>query len=261
MPFSRLALCAAALSLCAVLSPASAQEAKDKQYVLDVGAGLMAQPRYPGSDETIFVPYPLFSAGRVYVPGFGEVEGGDSVRRLSIYPSFNFIGKRDHSDSNELKGMKDVDWAVEAGIGIAYRYDWIRGFAEVREGFNGYTGQVAQFGVDFIASPTEDLELMIGPRASWGSDGYMETYFGVTNKEAANSPNYNKAYNADAGFSTVGLAGNARYNLTDKWKLHVLAGWDRLIGDAGDSPIVKEGNENQFYGGAGVTYEFAFDLF
>ncbi|WP_421695447.1 MipA/OmpV family protein [Aestuariivirga sp.] len=261
MQLSRFAFSSALVALLAVPSAASAQEANQKQYVMDLGAGLMAQPRYPGSDETIFVPYPLFAVGRFFVPGVGEFDEKNNVRRLTVYPSFNFIAKRDHSDSNELKGMEDVDWSIEAGLGVAYRYDWIRGFVEVRQGFNGYSGQVAQFGVDFIANPTEDLELLIGPRASWGSDGYMETYFGITNKEAANSPNYNKSYNADAGFNSVGIAANARYDLTDKWKLHLLAGWDRLIGDAGDSPIVKEGSENQFYGGAGITYEFAFDVF
>jgi outer membrane protein len=261
MTFSRLACCAAALSLFAMLTPADAEEANKRQYEIDLGAGLIAQPRYPGSDETIYVPYPLFVVGRIFVPGIGQIEEDGGVRRVSIYPSFNFIGKRESSESNELEGMEDVDWALEAGIGVAYRHDWIRGFVEVRQGFNGYSGQVAQFGVDVIANPTEDLELLIGPRANWGSDDYMETYFGITSGEAADSPNYDSSYDAGAGFNSVGLAASARYDLTDKWKLHALAGWDTMIGDAADSPIVKEGSVNQFYGGAGVTYRFAFDLF
>lgn len=261
MKLTRLACCAAALPFMAMLSPAQAEGVKDHQYVIDLGGGLMAQPRYPGSDETIMVPYPLIAVGKFFVPGYGQIDGENSTRRLTVYPSFNFIGKRDASASNELEGMKDVDWALEAGLGVSYRYDWIRGFMEIRQGFNGYSGQVAQFGADVIASPTEDLEVRFGPRAGWGSQNYMETYFGITAKEADASPVYDKSYKADAGFNTVGLAGSATYNLTETWKLHGLAGWDRLIGDAGDSPIVKEGSENQFYGGAGLTYEFGFDLF
>lgn len=259
-PF-RFALCAAVLPLLANVAPAAAEEVKDYQYVLDLGGGVMAQPRYPGSDETIFVPYPLIAVSKFFVPGYGQIDENTSTRRLTFYPSFNFIGKRDASKSNELKGMKDVDWALEAGLGISYRYDWIRGFAEIRQGFNGYSGQVAQFGIDLIGNPTEELELRFGPRAGWGSENYMETYFGITSKEAARSPLYNDAYKADAGFNTVGLAGSATYDLTERWKLHGLAGWDRLVGDAGDSPLVKAGSENQFYGGAGLTYRFGFDLF
>jgi outer membrane scaffolding protein for murein synthesis (MipA/OmpV family) len=243
------------------MTPAMADETTDKQYVLDLGVGVMAQPRYPGSDETIFVPYPLIAVGKFFVPGYGDVGGGNEIRRLSVYPSFNFIGKRDAGDSNELEGMKDVDWSLEAGLGVAYRYDWLRGFVEVRQGFNGYSGQVAEFGFDVIGNPTEKMEVMVGPRAGWGSDDYMQTYFGITAKEAAKSPNFDRAYDASAGFSTVGVAANASYDLSDKLTLRVRGGWDRLIGDAGNSPLVKEGSANQFYGGVGLTHEFSFDLF
>ena len=257
----RLLVLAAALPVIAASQPATAQEVMDRQYVLDLGAGILAQPRYPGSDETIFVPYPLIAVSKFFVPGYGSVGDERKTRGLTVYPSFNFIGKRDSSASNELEGLDDVDWALEAGLGVSYRYDWIRGFAEVRQGFNGYSGQVAQFGIDLIGNPTEDLEVRFGPRAGWGSQNYMDTYFGINAKEAADSPLYDKAYKADAGFNTVGLAGSATYDLNERWKLHALAGWDRLIGDAGDSPIVKEGSEDQFYGGAGLSYRFAFDIF
>ncbi len=261
MTLSRLTVLSAALPLLGLLSPASAQSGQDHQYVLDLGAGVMAQPRYPGSDETIFVPYPLIAVSKFFLPGYGQIDENASTRRLSIYPSFNYIGKRNSSDSNELQGLDDVDWALEAGLGVSYRYDWIRGFAEVRQGFNGYSGQVAQFGIDLIGNPTEDLELRFGPRAGWGSKNYMDTYFGINASEATASPLYDKAYKAEAGFDTVGLAGSATYDLTDDWKLHALVGWDRLVGDAGNSPIVKEGSENQYYAGTGITYRFAFDLF
>lgn len=254
-------LCAAAVLLAAAMPAAAEDAAGHKQYEFDIGAGLMAKPRYPGSDEVIAVPFPLIAVSRFYVPGYGQViDGEQSVRRFSIYPSFNFNGKRDASASNELEGMKDVDWAVEVGLGAAYRYDWIRGFVEVRQGFNGYSGQVAEFGLDAIFDPTERLELMVGPRAGWGSDGYMSTYFGITSNEAAKSPVYDKPYHASAGFNTVGIAATSAYELTDRTKLYLRGGWDRLIGEAGDSPIVKEGSENQFYGGAGLTYKFSFDI-
>ena len=261
MTRTRLAVLAAALPVMALFTPAHAQSVEDRQYVLDLGAGVLAQPRYPGSDETIFVPYPLIAVSKFFLPGYGQIEEDGNTRRLTIYPSFNYIGKRNSADSNELKGLDDVDWALEAGLGISYRYDWIRGFVEVRQGFNGYSGQVANFGIDLIADPTEDLELRFGPRAGWGSQDYMKTYFGVTSQEAAASPLYDKSYKADAGFNTVGLAGTATYNLDERWKLHALVGWDRLVGDAGNSPIVKAGSENQFYAGTGLTYRFAFDLF
>jgi outer membrane protein len=261
MKVPNISLIAAGLMLAAAQPVAAEDAAGQHQYEFDLGVGLMAKPRYPGSDEVIAVPFPLIAVSRFFVPGLGQViDGEESQNRFTLYPSFNFNGKRDASASNELEGMKDVDWAVEVGLGAAYRYDWIRGFVEVRQGFNGYSGQVAEFGVDAIFDPTERMELMIGPRAGWGSDGYMSTYFGITSKEAANSPVYNKAYDAEAGFNTVGLAATGSYELTERTKLYLRGGWDRLIGEAGDSPIVKAGSENQFYGGAGLTYKFRFSL-
>lgn len=256
----RTAFCAALLI--AVAQPALADDS-GAEYVFDAGAGLMAKPRYPGSDEVIAVPFPIISVSKFFVPGIGEVIDADktnATRRFSIYPSFNFIGRRESSDSNELEGMKDVDWALELGVGLAYRHDWLRGFVEVRQGFNGYSGQVADFGLDVIANPTEDLQLMVGPRASWGSENYMKTYFGISQSDADDSPIYASAYEADAGFNSLGIAATASYALTEDITFHMQGGWDRLIGDAGDSPIVKEGSENQFYGGAGFTYRFRLDI-
>lgn len=251
----------AALLLTAVVPAMAEDDLSTKQYVLDLGAGLMYQPKYPGADEMIAVPFPLISVGRFFIPGIGDMIDSDApLRKFSVYPSFGFNGKRESSDSNELKGTDDVDWALELGLGVAYRYDWIRGFAEVRQGFNGYSGQVADFGVDFIANPTEDLQLMVGPRASWGSADYMKTYFGVSAKEATVPGSILEEFDADPGFNRLGVAATASYGITDRTTFHVRAGWDRLIGDAADSPIVKEGSENQYYVGAGISYRFGFDL-
>ena len=251
-----------ALALLLAAAPAAlAEDTSNDQYVFDLGVGVMAKPRYPGSDEVIAVPFPIISVGKFFIPGVGDVIDADPrVKRFSLYPSFNFNGRREASDSNELEGMKDVDWALEVGLGAAYRHDWLRGFVEVRQGFNGYSGQVADFGLDVIFNPSEDLEVMVGPRAGWGSDDYMKTYFGITSEEADDSPVYDNSYDADAGFNTVGVAATASYDLTEDVTFHLRGGWDRLIGDAADSPIVKEGSENQFYGGAGLSYEFGFSL-
>lgn len=253
---------ALALSSPALADATSDGTASARQYVLNLGLGGMLQPKYPGADEYIVVPYPLIAVSRFYVPGFGQVAGGgETIRGISIYPSFDFFGERKASESNDLEGTKTVEWAAELGVGVAYRHDWLRGFVELRQGFNGHTGQVANFGVDFIADPTEDLKLSLGPRATWSSSGFMDTYFGVTAAEAAASGGSLTAYNAGSGFRSVGVATRASYGLTDDWTLHVQGGYDRLVGNAADSPITKLGNANQFTLGAGFTYRFAFDVF
>jgi len=157
----------------------------EKQFVVSVGLGGLWQPRYPGADDYLLSPFPIITFDRLFVPGFGQVvDWKTKTRGFGFYPFFSFIGERKASDSPDLIGTKPVDWAVEAGLGVRYRYDWIRGFAEIRQGFNGYSGQYGTLGLDFIVEPTERMELIFGPRVNFGSEGYTDTYFGVTAAEA-----------------------------------------------------------------------------
>jgi outer membrane protein len=233
-----------------------------KQYVIDLGVGAMYKPKYPGADAYQVYPFPLIRFSRFYIPILDTSIDGDAPKSgFSIYPSFDFNGKRNSSDSAELKGTRDVDWALELGLGVSYQYDWMRGFVELRQGINGHTGQVADFGIDMITNPTERLGIVFGPRLSWGSSDYMDTYFGVTAAEAAVNGSVLSPYDAGSGFKSFGMVARANYGLTDNTTLHLQAGWDRLIGDAADSPIAKVGSENQLSIGAGISYKFAFDIF
>lgn len=260
-----LSLVSAAI-LAASVPGAQAQDGQDErpmpatQFVIDLGAGVAVQPEYPGSEDYLAYPVPIVAFGRFYVPGLGQVSDGEEVTRgFFFFPSFDVIGERKASDSASLTGTNTIDWAVELGAGAGYRYDWLRGFVVVRQGFNGHEGQVAEFGLDVVTNPLERVTFSFGPRATWGSGDYMDTYFGVTPAEAAAGPL--TAYNPDSGFKTVGVAARASYAWTDNVALHLQGGWDRFVGDAADSPIVMAGDENQFSVGAGVSYRFGFNLF
>lgn len=233
-----------------------------RQYVLDIGVGAILKARYPGADSLLVYPFPIIAIGRFYIPGIGQfVDENKAKRGFYFYPSFSFIGKREASDSPALTGTNTIDWALELGVGAGYRYDWLRGFVELRQGINGHTGQVADLGIDFIFNPTDRLEVFFGPRASWASDQYMNTYFSVTAAEASAPGSVLSTYDAGAGFETAGLAARASYAWTEDMTFHLQAGWDRFVGDAAKSPIVKAGSENQFSIGAGVSYRFSFDVF
>lgn len=233
-----------------------------KQFVLDLGGGAIVKSKYPGADSYLFSPFPIIAVGRFYVPGFGQAVDGNKVKRgFYFYPSFDFNGERKASDSSDLTGTNTVDWALELGLGAGYRYDWLRGFVELRQGINGHEGQVADFGIDIITNPADRLEVIFGPRASWASDDYMDTYFGITAAEEAAPGSVLSAFNAGSGFKTVGLAARANYAWNEKTTFHLQGGWDRFVGDAEKSPIVKAGSEDQFSIGAGISYRFAFDVF
>ena len=232
------------------------------QYVLDFGAGAQFKPKYPGADEYLVYPFPIFAVQRFFVPGLGQVaDGRSSSRAFYIFPSFDFNGRREPSDANDLTGTSPIDWALEAGLGFGYRYDWLRASAAVRQGFNGHDGQVVELGLDLALSPTERFQFNIGPRLTWGSQDYVETYFGVTPAEASAPGSILTAYDPGSSFTATGIEARTVYALTENTRFHVRAGWERFIGDAAKSPIVAVGSRDHFSIGAGFTYRFSFDLF
>ena len=64
-------------------------------------------------------------------------------------------------------------------------------------------------------------------------------------------------FDADGGFHSVGAYAGLTHMLGRDWGVYGYAGYDRLIGDAADSPIVRAfGSRDQFSGGLGLFFEF-----
>ena len=65
------------------------------------------------------------------------------------------------------------------------------------------------------------------------------------------------ALDPDGGIYAVGGIANFTHRLGRNWGVQAYAGYDRLVGDAADSPIVRAfGSRDQFSGGAGLWIEF-----
>ncbi|MEM8852162.1 MAG: MipA/OmpV family protein [Pseudomonadota bacterium] len=226
-----------------------------RDIIIDLGIGGQLEPKFPSSRKYLIQPYPIANLKFLRLPVLGEVVTG-KTKAISIYPSFNIVGDRSQSDASYLRGVANVDTAIELGPGVAVQHGMFRAFAEVRYGFFGHSGFVANAGLDLITNPWPRLQIRGGPRVSLASDDYMDTYFKTT-ATAVSLP----AFDPDAGFKDVGVAAVASYSLTDSIILHGRAAYTRFVGDAADSPIVKAGNEDEFAVGVGITYRFGFDLY
>lgn len=246
-------------------TPALAQDGsvpeRQRQFELDLGLGVGMTPKYETSDSYMAGVFPLISVGRFYVPGLGQVVDGKRKTGVYFYPSFGYVGERKSSDSANLTGTRNIDWAFELGLGGGVRAENWRVFAELRQGMNGHHGQVGRIGADAILFPMDRVEVSFGPRADFASGSYMDTYFGVTASEAAASGGRLSAYDPNGGFKSLGLETRVSYDWTDDVRVHLQGGYDRLIGDAAKSPLAKVGSKDQFTVGLGVTYKFRFDLF
>jgi len=97
--------------------------------------------------------------------------------------------------------------------------------------------------------------ISIGPRVYLADEEYMESYFGVTPAESARTGI--AAYQPEGGVRAVGAMFGIIHQLSRSFGVYAYAGYDRLVGDAADSPIVRLfGSENQFSGGVTLYYSF-----
>lgn len=226
--------------------------------IFELGTGPLVAPKWEGSDDYVFSPWPIVSLE--YLSVFGFTIGGGPERAFSIRPDFAYRDGRDDSDDSALNNLGDVDAAVELGLAASYRYQFLRGNLAVRHGFGGHHGVVGEASVEVLVDPTDRWSFAVGPEVTFASNDYMDRYFGVSAAQAARTAL--ARHEADGGFKSVGVIASSRYGLTENLFLNGQASWHRLIGDAADSPIVdRAGSDDQFTAGVGLSYRFRINFF
>lgn len=249
--------------------PASAQsaareneEARSSSERLRIRAGLGAQvsPRYPGSDDHTIRPLFDLSIARGDEPFDFEASDesfGFSLLKSGAFeagPAVNIEGsrRRRHVGAN----IDEVGTTVEVG---GFAQVWLapafRVRAELRQGIGGHRSLVGSAGADFVARDGDRFVFSAGPRVSFSDRGYQNAYFGVTPRAAAATGM--PVYRAGSGIHAVGVTSGVIYALNSRWSLLGYAKYDRLIGDAGRSPMVRRyGARDQLSGGLGLAYTF-----
>jgi outer membrane scaffolding protein for murein synthesis (MipA/OmpV family) len=228
------------------------------EWTVTARGNVVASPKYPGSDELSWVGFPSFKMRRAGTPDtFGAPDDPASLALirsggLRMGPSFRYIGSRSPSDDIELTGLAKVPWTLEAGAFVEYwPTEFLRGRVDVRYGFHGHEGVIADFAADGFMRFAQ-WTFSAGPRMKIASSNYQEAYFSVPVGVPGLAP-----FSAGAGVNSLGLAGSATFQFNPQWALTGYARWDRLIGDAADSPIVTQtGSANQWTFGAIVAYSF-----
>jgi outer membrane scaffolding protein for murein synthesis (MipA/OmpV family) len=242
-----------------LLSAGGRLDSRTPDIVLTLRAGVQVSPAYFGSDDYQLGPDLAARIDYVRFPGGFEYGSSRTVGFRSgwgIQGSFRYIGKRDGDD--EIEGLDDVPWSAEAGLGIGYEQRNWRAFTDVRYGFVGHNAWVGEIGADAIAYPIEGLTLTIGPRLEFGTDSFAQTYFGVSPQESVDSGL--AAYDASGGLLGTGIEIGARYLFNERWGVEGAATYDRLVGDAADSPITDRGSPDQYGFRVGITRRISLDF-
>ena len=68
------------------------------------------------------------------------------------------------------------------------------------------------------------------------------------------------AFDAGGGLLSAGVELGATYQINDDWGVEGALTWDRLAGDAADSPIVATGDRDQYSVRIGLTRRITLDF-
>lgn len=225
-----------------------------------VGFGAQIAPKFPGSDDTGIRPlwdFAIARGAKAFDFEAPDESFGFPLLRTSGFefgPAVNLESARRRR--NVGVPVDEVGTTVEAGAFVQYWLaDSLRIRAEARQGIGGHRSLVGSVGADYVVRDGDKYVVSFGPRVSLSDRGYQDAYFGVNPAAAARTGL--PAYRPGSGVHAVGVASGATYALDKRWGLIGYVKYDRLVGDAGRSPLIRAyGKRDQLSAGLGLTYTF-----
>lgn len=241
-------------------SAASAQSEQEEGRRVRIGLGAQVTPRYPGADKVQVTPFGDLSIarlGRTFVFEAPDESFGFSVlgrEGFGVGPSLSFQNSRRDRDVGVPIGR--VKSTFEAGGFVQYQFgESFRIRAEARKGLGGHDGLIGEASADFIMRDADRVVFSVGPRVTYANGRYHRAYYGVDAAQAARTGL--PAYRAKAGIQSIGATAGLVYQFSNQWGVYGYTRYDRLVDDAGDSPIVRRfGSRDQLSGGLALTYTF-----
>lgn len=257
-------LAAAGAALLLAAGPAGAQDFYDSVRLGAApreggraGAALAVGRAYKGSDEsrTALLPLVEYRWASGWFAGVGSGVGYEFLRETTTTAAVRLtpdFGRRE-SRSAALAGMGDIGARPEIGLTLnhALAGAGIGLHGGLRYGAGG-DGLLADAGVAWGLPLAPTVRLRLGATATLANAAYMQTFFGVSDTQAASS-GY-APYRAGAGLRDTRLSATLLVLPSAAWAVTAGLGLTTLHGDAADSPLTRERSSLT----ATATLSFAF---
>lgn len=235
-------------------------------WYLKVGATVLHAPKFSGAKNRSFAFQPIIAVGK-HGPSARFTSRNDAIS-LALFDTGTIragaAGKlvmpRNEDTHSSLAGLSEVKLGGEAGVfAEVYPTDFMRIRAEVRHGIRSHSGVVADISADAFFDLTDQIQISAGPRASWASQDYFDAWYGVNAAEAAASGL--SEYAPGSGMKGAGFGGAVTWNVTDQLSASIFAEYERLMGPAAASSLVRErGSRHQVTIGASSVYRFDWSM-
>jgi MipA family protein len=242
-------------------------ELPDIRNYVGIAAGVV--PDYPGSNDYTagIAPTALFYFSR---------DSEYHVRLLVTQLSLNVInnkninagptvmyrfGRDDDVDDRAVKRMKEIDGGFEAGAFVTWK---IISDSDPRQRLNvsldflqdvtgDHDGYTITPSVRYFQPLGRAFTLSVGASTTYGSDGYMSTFFSVSPSDAAVTGL--NTFNAGNGFRDARVSLMGIFSFSPSWHLGLGAIYSRMLNEAADSPVTDDrGSKNQLFLGLGLAY-------
>ncbi len=259
----------ALLTMAGLCSVGYAQPTALSQYAqpqLSFGLAGVVLPQYDGADRYRVIPFPTFrwvakGGYSIQTSGLGVEANISPWRGFTFGPIVRYRFGRGDKSNPIIQELTPVKAAIEGGgyASVAMPINEAKGrFVALRSSYlhdmNGsYNGYLVQMGVNYIQLITQKVYLVIGPGTNYASQNFMDTFFGISPADSLTSGL--PPYAAKAGFKDANMSAILNYQFAKKWSVAFFNAYARLVGSAGNSPVVKTaGSRNQFYTAVMVSY-------
>ncbi|MBU9809678.1 MipA/OmpV family protein [Rahnella sp. C60] len=233
---------------------------------LTLGGGVDVTPLYSGSDENrvttaLVLDYSMHNG--FFVSTMRGIGYGNSSGKLDYSTALSYrAGRKDHdvdsdamSDgSDDLRGMGDVKGSAIGALGLGYKVtDWLHLQLQAEVPFSQRdNGAALHFGIISPLYSSSENTVTMALTSSWGTDNYMQTYYGVSSSQSAASGF--TQYDAGSGIYAYSMNMDWTHKFNQNWSVVAATGFTQLAGDARNSPIVqRKASPN---GSLKVTYSF-----
>jgi outer membrane scaffolding protein for murein synthesis (MipA/OmpV family) len=231
-----------------------------KDLSIMVGGLTFLSPDYEGSDDVKVQGLPFFDVSwrNRFFLNFQQGLGMNIIRNKNLIfgTSVGYYGSREEGDNEALRGLGNIDGGVDGRLFVFVPVGPISFTSMYRRDLSGnHDGAILSVGALYFRPVTKKLRINLQGRLNYASEKFMNTYFDINLSQASRSKM--TAYDADAGIKDISAFNILIYSFTRHWNVVSFMGFSRLLGDAANSPIVKErGTANQFRFGLGFSYRF-----
>lgn len=242
-----------------------AKQYQEQPFKLVIGIGGYTANEYLGSSKFEFGPMPILDVNwrdRIWLRG--RTLGVNAFKNdwLRFGPLVRVDTGRDSGDSRNIKGVHDVNASAEFG-GFIEGTHKLPGSLEtlslrlaIYQGVGGgHDGMIIRPRLQYTRRFWLAFYLQANIFANWANGPYMRSYFSITDADASRTK-FNK-YVAKSGFRDVGTSVAITFSFAEHWGVLLRGRYARLLGNAADSPIVRDGgSRDQYFLGAGVFYRY-----